>query len=168
MGARLQARGMLAAGALIGLLAVAGCGGGDDDSDPQQVISEASPGVVEVVGKAGDETFGGSGFIYDAGPPVRILTNSHVIEGLSSIQVKIGDQLPTVSAQVLGRSFEPRVRAIEPEAVGRRFGSHGGPPSAGSSCCSARIDQAATAWRRLRPLTRGASGSRRCWRNSPV
>ena len=105
----LRARGMFAIGAIAGILLVAGCGGGDDSSDepttldPQEVISQASPGVVEIYGKYGDTAVGGSGFIYDAGPPVRLLTNSHVIEGLSSIQVKVGDQLPTVSAQVVAQ-----------------------------------------------------------------
>lgn len=106
----LKARGMFALGAIAGMSLVAGCGGGSDEpdepetKDPQTVISEATPGVVSIVGKAGDETYGGSGFIYDAGPPVRILTNAHVVEGLSSVQVKVGDQLPTVAAQVLGQA----------------------------------------------------------------
>ena len=117
--ATLKARGMFAIGAIAGILLVAGCGGGDDESDepttldPQEVISQASPGVVEIYGKYGDTAVGGSGFIYDAGPPVRVLTNSHVIEGLSSIQVKVGDQLPTVSAQVVAQDPCDDVAVLE-------------------------------------------------------
>jgi S1-C subfamily serine protease len=114
----LNARGMFALGSIAGLLLVAGCGGGDDEEstttkDPQQVISEASPGVVEIVGKYGDTEIGGTGFVYDAGPPVRVLTNSHVIEGLSGIQVKVGDQLPTVSAQVTAQAPCDDVAVLE-------------------------------------------------------
>ena len=63
----LRARGMFAIGAIAGILLVAGCGGGDDSSaepttlDPQEVISQASPGVVEIYGKYGDTAVGGSG-----------------------------------------------------------------------------------------------------------
>lgn len=115
----LKARGMFALGAIAGVSLVAGCGGGSDEpaepetKDPQTVITEASPGVVEIIGKAGDTTYGGSGFIYDAGPPVRILTNAHVVEGLSSVQVKVGDQLPTVAAQVLGQAPCDDVAVLE-------------------------------------------------------
>lgn len=114
----LKARGMFALGAIAGVLFVAGCGGDDEPDepetkDPQTVISESSPGVVEIYGKYNDEPVGGSGFIYDAGPPVRILTNSHVVEGLSSLQVKVGDQLPTVSAQVVAQAPCDDVAVLE-------------------------------------------------------
>jgi S1-C subfamily serine protease len=114
----LKARGMFALGAIAGVLFVAGCGGDDEPDepetkDPQTVISESSPGVVEVYGKYNDEPVGGSGFIYDAGPPVRVLTNSHVVEGLSSIQVKVGDQLPTVSGQVVAQAPCDDVAVLE-------------------------------------------------------
>jgi S1-C subfamily serine protease len=116
----LRARGMFALGAIAGLLFVAGCGGGDDDGeettetkDPQTVISESTPGVVEIYGKYNDEPVGGSGFIYDAGPPVHILTNSHVVTGLSGMQVKVGDQLPTVPAQVVAQAPCDDVAVLE-------------------------------------------------------
>ena len=113
----LKARGMFAFGAIAGMLLVAGCGGDGEEGptplDPQEVISQSSPGVVEIVGKSGDETFGGSGFIYDAGPPVRLLTNSHVIEGLSGIQVKVGDQLPTVAGRVVAQAPCDDVAVVE-------------------------------------------------------
>jgi S1-C subfamily serine protease len=116
----LKARGMFALGAIAGLLLVAGCGGGDDDGEettetktPETVISESTPGVVEIYGKYNDEPVGGSGFIYDTGPPVRILTNSHVVEGLSSMQVKVGDQLPTVPAQVVAQAPCDDVAVLE-------------------------------------------------------
>ena len=116
-----KARGMFALGATAGLLLVAGCGGGDDDDgdtstepkDPQTIISESTPGVVEIYGKYNDEPVGGSGFIYDAGPPVRVLTNSHVVEGLSSMQVKVGDQLPAVPAQVVAQAPCDDVAVLE-------------------------------------------------------
>jgi S1-C subfamily serine protease len=117
----LKARGMFALGAIAGLVLVAGCGGDDDDGgdepagpkDPQTIISESTPGVVEIYGKYNDEPVGGSGFIYDAGPPVRILTNSHVVEGLSSMQVKVGDQIPTVPAQVVAQAPCDDVAVLE-------------------------------------------------------
>lgn len=116
----LKARGMFALGAIAGLALVAGCGGDDDDEpaepetkDPQAIISEASPGVVEIYGKYNDEAVGGTGFIYDVGPPVRVLTNSHVVEGLSSLQVKVGDQIPTVPAQVVGQAPCDDVAVLE-------------------------------------------------------
>ena len=116
-----KARGMFALGATAGLLLVAGCGGGDDDDgdtstepkDPQTIISESTPGVVEIYGKYNDEPVGGSGFIYDPGPPVRVLTNSHVVEGLSSMQVKVGDQLPAVPAQVVAQAPCDDVAVLE-------------------------------------------------------
>jgi S1-C subfamily serine protease len=115
-----KARGILLAMATAGALSLAvGCGGGDDGDDepqpldPQEVISASSPGTVEIYGKYGDEAFGGSGFIYDAGPPVRILTNSHVIEGLTGLQVKVGDQLPTVSARVVAQAPCDDVAVLE-------------------------------------------------------
>jgi S1-C subfamily serine protease len=111
---------MFAVGAIAGLLLVAGCGGDDDSGeetteakDAQTIISESTPGVVEIVGKFGDQRFGGSGFVYDAGPPVRILTADHVISGLSSIEVKVGDQLPTVPAQVVARAPCDDVAVLE-------------------------------------------------------
>ena len=117
----LKARGMFALGAIAGLLLVAGCGGETTTKarrrlgpkDAQTIISESTPGVVEIYGKYNDEPVGGSGFIYDAGPPVRILTNSHVVEGLSSLQVKVGDQVPTVPAQVVAQAPCDDVAVLE-------------------------------------------------------
>jgi S1-C subfamily serine protease len=103
-----KATGILLTTAAAGMLSLGavGCGGDDEPEplEPQEVISQSSPGTVEIYGKYGDEPTGGSGFIYDAGPPVRILTNSHVVEGLSSIEVKVGDQLPTVPARVVSQA----------------------------------------------------------------
>src|SRR5204863_7032885 len=93
---------MLAAG-----LAVAGCGGGSSGPSgpvrlsPQKLISQSSPSVVEIYGKIGSSAVGGSGVVYDA-KQGYVLTNAHVVEGLSSISVKIGDQLPTVPARLVG------------------------------------------------------------------
>jgi S1-C subfamily serine protease len=112
-----KARGILLTAAAAGVLSLAavGCGGDDEPEplEPQEVISQSSPGTVEIYGKYGDEPTGGSGFIYEAGPPVRILTNSHVVEGLSSIEVKVGDQLPTVPARVLAQAPCDDVAVLE-------------------------------------------------------
>jgi S1-C subfamily serine protease len=112
-----QARGILLTTAAAGMLSLGavGCGGDDEPEtlEPQEVISQSSPGTVEIYGKYGDEPTGGSGFIYDAGPPVRILTNSHVVEGLSSIEVKVGDQLPTVPARVVAQAPCDDVAVLE-------------------------------------------------------
>lgn len=114
-----KARGMFALGAIAGISLIAGCGGGDDEpaepatKDAQTIISESTPGVVEIYGKYNDEPVGGSGFIFDEGPPVRVLTNSHVVEGLSSLQVKVGDQVPTVPAQVVAQDPCDDVAVLE-------------------------------------------------------
>jgi S1-C subfamily serine protease len=112
-----KTRGILIATAAAGVLSLGavGCGGDDEPEalEPQEVISQSSPGTVEIYGKYGDEPTGGSGFIYDTGPPVRVLTNSHVVEGLSSIEVKVGDQLPTVPARVVAQAPCDDVAVLE-------------------------------------------------------
>lgn len=90
------------------LLLVAGCGGGSDETTtealtPQEVIDTAKPATVELFGKVGDEVVGGTGFVYDADAG-RIITNAHVVEGVSQLQAKVGDTLPTVPARVVGQS----------------------------------------------------------------
>jgi len=85
-----------------------GCGGGSDTTSttaltPQEVIESAKPATVELFGKVGDSTVGGSGVVYDAANG-RILTNAHVVEGVSQLKVKVGDQLPTLPARVVGQA----------------------------------------------------------------
>lgn len=95
----LKARGMFTIGAIAGLLLVAGCGGGDDEGSeetetaltPQEVIEQATPSVVKLTGRLGDEKVGGTGILYstDAGP--RVLTNAHVVEGTTALSGELND-----------------------------------------------------------------------------
>ncbi len=96
----------------VGVLALAGCGGGSTTLSPQEVIQKASPATVELVGRSGDFTVGGSGIVYDANRGL-VLTNAHVIEGVSSLQAKVGDQLPLVPARVVGRAPCNDVAVVE-------------------------------------------------------
>lgn len=94
--------------AAVGLVLIAGCGGSSgDETDaaltPQEVIAQAKPGTVELFGKVGDDLVGGTGFVYDAEQGL-IITNAHVVEGVSQLQAKVGDTLPTVPARVVGQS----------------------------------------------------------------
>ena len=96
--------GILAAGLL---LLMVGCGGSGDTTEaaltPQDVIEQSKPGTVELFGKVGDQLVGGTGFVYDAENGL-IITNAHVVEGVSQLQAKVGDTLPTVPARVVGES----------------------------------------------------------------
>lgn len=101
--------GLAAAATSCALLAY-GCGGSGDSTSSapepltsQEIIAKAKPATVELFGKVGDDLVGGTGVIYDA-ENGRIITNAHVIEGVSALQVKIGDTLPTVPARVVGQS----------------------------------------------------------------
>ena len=96
---------------------------GDDDSPPANngfsdtptdlgALESATLGTVEIYGERNEQPAGGSGFVYDAGPPVRILTTSHVIEGITGLQVKVGEQ-PAVPAQVVARAPCDDVAVLE-------------------------------------------------------
>jgi S1-C subfamily serine protease len=106
MGTRLQARGMLAAGAVIGLLAIAGCGGDDDSDEPaplttQEVIQKGTPGTVSLTGEISGVPVGGSGIVFESDGENLILTNAHVVESIDRLKAKVGDQA-RVAARVRG------------------------------------------------------------------
>jgi S1-C subfamily serine protease len=105
----LKARGMFAIGAVGGLLLVAGCGGGDDETTtstltPQDVIEQATPSVVKLTGRAGDEKVGGSGIVYSTDQGPRVLTNAHVVEGTTALSGELSD----------GQKYNARVVASAP------------------------------------------------------
>lgn len=96
----LKARGMFALGAIAGTALIAGCGGGSDESDepaepatkdPQTIISEASPAVVKLTGRAGDEKVGGTGVLYETDQGPRVITNAHVVEGTTALSAELTD-----------------------------------------------------------------------------
>jgi S1-C subfamily serine protease len=109
MGTRLQARGLFAAGAVIGLLAIAGCGGDDDSDEPQplttqEVIQKGTPGTVSLTGEVSGIPVGGSGVVFESDGENLILTNAHVVESVDRLKAKVGDQPPVAA----------RVRALAP------------------------------------------------------
>ena len=106
---------MLAAGLIA-------CGGGDDDGKsepktltPQQVFQENENGTVQVQVGVGDGFSYGTGFIYDLDKG-RLITNSHVVEGGSSLKVRVGDEA-AIPARVLGASFCNDLAVVEMSSV---------------------------------------------------
>ncbi|MGW2423971.1 S1C family serine protease [Streptomyces sp. NPDC001709] len=89
---------------IIGMVtvALAACGGGNGAGKmtPKQVFDRASPATVELHGNSGGEESGGTGFIYDAGKGL-ILTNAHVVQGLTTLKARLNDQ-SDVPVRVLG------------------------------------------------------------------
>lgn len=85
-------RGAFVAAALAGACAViAGCGsGGRKTLSDEELAPAVKPSVVELSGKVGGSTVGGSGVVVDAARGL-VLTNAHVITGVSSLQAKVGD-----------------------------------------------------------------------------
>jgi S1-C subfamily serine protease len=59
-----------------------------------QLVAKVLPSVVEITGKEGDTTVGGSGVVIDAARGL-VLTNAHVVAGLASINAKVGDNSAT-------------------------------------------------------------------------
>jgi S1-C subfamily serine protease len=109
MGTALSARARFAAGAVIGLLAIAGCGGDDDSDEPQplstqDVIAKGTPGTVSLTGEVSGIPIGGSGVVIESEGENLILTNAHVVESVDRLKAKVGDQAPVAA----------RVRALAP------------------------------------------------------
>jgi S1-C subfamily serine protease len=92
-------------GALLGALVVAGCGGsGSSTLSQQQLITKVKPTVVELSGKREDQTVGGSGVVIDAKKGL-VLTNEHVVAGVSALKAKVGDNSATAGpARVLAQA----------------------------------------------------------------
>ena len=82
---------MTAVGALA--LAVAACGGSDTLSQ-EEVIAEVTPSTVALSGRVGEGTSGGTGVVIDAERGL-VLTNSHVVVGLSALRARVGDDEST-------------------------------------------------------------------------
>jgi S1-C subfamily serine protease len=93
-------------GALASAALVAGCGGGGGSStlSQQDLIAKVKPTVVELSGKRGENTVGGSGVVIDAKKGL-VLTNEHVVAGVSALKVKVGDNAATAGpARVLAQA----------------------------------------------------------------
>ena len=93
-------------GALATVALVAGCGGGGGTKtlSQQELITKAKPTVVELTGKRGEQTVGGIGVVIDAKRGL-VLTNEHVIAGISALKAKVGDNAATAGpARVLAQA----------------------------------------------------------------
>src|SRR2546423_6634898 len=93
-------------GALATAVVVAGCGGGGGSStlSQQDLITKVKPTVVELSGKREDQTVGGSGVVIDSKRGL-VLTNEHVIAGVSALKAKVGDNAATAGpARVLSQA----------------------------------------------------------------
>lgn len=94
---------------LVGTVALPACGGGDDGKKParkplstQQVVARATPTVVGITAKQGDNLAGGTGTVFDASKGL-VLTNAHVVSGVTAIKVKVGDRI-NVPARILSQA----------------------------------------------------------------
>ena len=97
-----------------GLIACGGDDGGSSEPTtltPQEVFQEHQNGTVQIQVGQGEGFSYGSGLIYDLDNG-RILTNAHVVEGASSLKVRVGDE-PAVPARVLGSSFCNDLAVVE-------------------------------------------------------
>ncbi len=74
-------------------LAAAACGGSDTLSQ-EDVIAKVSPSTVALTGRVGDGSAGGTGVVIDAERGL-VLTNSHVVVGLSALRARVGDDAST-------------------------------------------------------------------------
>ncbi len=76
-----------------GALLAAACGGSDSLSQ-EEVIAKVTPSTVALTGRVGDGTAGGTGIVIDAERGL-VLTNSHVVVGLSALRARVGDDAST-------------------------------------------------------------------------
>lgn len=74
-------------------LAAAACGGSDTLSQ-EDVIETVAPSTVALTGRVGDGSAGGTGVVIDAERGL-VLTNSHVVVGLSALRARVGDDAST-------------------------------------------------------------------------
>lgn len=99
--------GLAAAGAVFSGCGGSSGGGSSSSSSTKplsqtQLVAQVSPSVVEITGKEGDVTVGGSGVVIDSNRGL-VLTNAHVVAGLASIQAKVGDNTATQGpARIVG------------------------------------------------------------------
>lgn len=80
--------------------APAACGGGSEGPSTlsqEDLITKVTPSVVKLSGRRGESGSGGSGVVIDARRGY-VLTNAHVIAGLSALQAKVGDLASTQTA----------------------------------------------------------------------
>src|SRR3954466_9821048 len=103
-------------GALATSALVAGCGGGGGGTktlSQQELITQVKPTVVELTGKRGEQRVGGSGVVVDAKRGL-VLTNEHVIAGVSALKAKVGDNAATAGpARVLAQAPGDDVAVVQ-------------------------------------------------------
>ena len=100
------------------------CGGSDGDGDgdggkealtSQEVFAQAQTGVVQLSGRIGDGYAYGTGIVYDAERGL-VLTNAHVVNGTTSLQVRFAEE-QLVPARVVGASFCNDLAVVEMTTV---------------------------------------------------
>jgi putative serine protease PepD len=83
---------------------------GTDDEPAAAVASALGPAVVEIDVKTANSEGLGSGVVYDQSG--LILTNAHVVDGSSTVQVRFSDG-STVDGQVLGADTEADIAVVK-------------------------------------------------------
>ncbi|WP_369170802.1 S1C family serine protease [Streptomyces sp. R28] len=70
------------------------------DDSPEEIFTKAAPATVHLMVTTAGGEFQGTGFVYDADKGL-ILTNAHVVDGMTALKVGIENKDP-VAAQVVG------------------------------------------------------------------
>lgn len=98
-----------------GLIACGG-GGSDEPSEPetltpQELVEQGEKGTFQIYGRLGDSISSGTGILYDKQKGL-VLTNAHVVGGLTATKARLGDEEP-VPARILGASFCNDLAVVE-------------------------------------------------------
>jgi S1-C subfamily serine protease len=80
----------------------AGCGGGNSKPSQQEIVEQSSPGVVQLIGTQKEETVAGTGIVVDAEKGL-VLTNAHVVSGVSALKARVLDQAD-IPAQIVAQA----------------------------------------------------------------
>jgi S1-C subfamily serine protease len=94
----------------------AGDGGGGDAMTVNEIYKRDADGVAFIQAQTSNGSATGSGFVID--DEGRILTNAHVVEGASEIQVTIGDEEQVRSAELVGMDPSSDVALLDVEEDG--------------------------------------------------
>ncbi len=93
------------------VLALGACGGSSSKSSTTptttklteaQIIAQASPSVVQLIGTQGQNTISGTGVIINAAKSL-VLTNAHVVSGVASLKARLFDQ-SEIPAQIVSQA----------------------------------------------------------------
>lgn len=93
------------------VLALGACGGSSSKTSTTptttklteaQIIAQASPSVVQLIGTQGQNTISGTGVIINAAKSL-VLTNAHVVSGVASLKARLSDQ-SEIPAQIVSQA----------------------------------------------------------------